>query len=199
MVSLSPRQEATRMASTSTRSGPRPYTKKTTEERAAAAAALRARLEQFDRELAPEQESEILAQFMGYSARNAKLIAMQAADLGFTATDVAGFHAWKDRGRKVDKRPEVVPEGFWGLKILAPAGNGKKGDRTANAVTPGDGPATLATDASKGEDGDRMFFHTATLFDISQTVPADADGQVSPTRAMVEARGTAFVNGDTAE
>jgi hypothetical protein len=162
------------------------YTKKTTAERAAAAAALRERLEQFERELDPATEGEILARFMGYSARNAKLIAMQAADLGITATDVAGFRSWPDRGRKVDKRPAAVPEGGWGLKILAPAGskNGK-GDR--NAVTPGDGPARLAADASKGTDGDQMWFRPATVFDISQTVPVDApEGTVSPARQAIE-------------
>jgi len=163
------------------------YTKKTTAERAEAARLLRERLERFEGELDPEQEGEILARFMGYSERNAKLIAMQAGDLGITATDVAGFRAWKERGRKVDKRPAGVPEGGWGLKILAPAGskNGK-GKGEANAVTPGDGPARLATDASNGEDGDQMFFRPATVFDIAQTVPLDAEDAVSPAREAIE-------------
>jgi hypothetical protein len=146
------------MAST-TRTGPKGFTKKTTEERAAAAAALRARLEEFERELDPATEGEILARFMGYSARNAKLIAMQAADLGFTATDVAGFHAWRDRGRKVQKRPDGVPSGGWGLKILAPAGSRKR-----------DGKVAVE---GEGTDGDKVFFHTVTVFDISQTDPIE--------------------------
>jgi len=178
---------------------PKAFTKKTPAERAAAAKALRERLEEFDRELSPEQEGEILARFMGYSDRNAKLIAMQAAGLGITATDVAGFRAWKDRGRKVDKRPECVPEGEWGLKILAPRGtkeNGK-GKGTANAVPAGTGPARLAEgQAGTGNDGDHMFFGTTTVFDIAQTVPLDSDGEVSPARAALEAGGVAFAGGD---
>jgi hypothetical protein len=150
-----------------TRTGPKPYTKKTTAERAEAARLLRERLEKFDRELDPEQESEILARFMGYSARNAKLIAMQAADLGITATDVAGFHAWRQRGRKVLKRPDHVPEGGWGLKILAPAGS----RRTHNSDPGGDGKVAVEGDGGGGED--KVFFHTATVFDIAQTEPAE--------------------------
>lgn len=82
--------------------------------------------------------------FPTYSLRNQMLIYMQRPD----ATAVAGFHAWKKRGR-------VVRKGERGIKILAPAKYTKK--------------------KADGSEVERMAFRTVVVFDISQTDPLATD------------------------
>src|SRR5579859_1906367 len=101
------------MAGTTTKRRPR-KTAATTAQRAAKVKALRDRLEQWQEDTDPGLIAMALASHDGYSDRNAMLIAMQMP----TATDVAGFHAWKDRGR-------CVKRGERGIAILAPAGKGR--------------------------------------------------------------------------
>jgi hypothetical protein len=126
----------------------------TTDGRRAQAASLRDKLTQWQADADPGLIAEALARFDGYSERNAMLIAMQDPE----ATDVSGFKAWIGRGRCVRK-------GEHGLQILAPAGNGRKGDAEAapEAGEVGEGEA--------GEDKDRMFFRLAYVFDVRQTEP----------------------------
>lgn len=83
-----------------------------------------------------------------YSLGNQLLIALQAPDARF----VAGFHAWKDLGRRVSK-------GQRGIRILAPMPIRDRDD--------GDGPA------AEGEDGRgvRTLFKSVAVFDVAQTEP----------------------------
>jgi hypothetical protein len=127
-------------------------TGRTTEQRAAEAAALRDRLEEFEGEADEETLAAIFAQFDGYSERNAMLIAMQCPG----ATDVSGFAAWKDRGRAVKK-------GETGIRILAPAGSRDATEATEATET---APAAEAKAA-------RQFFRLVSVFDVSQTEPLE--------------------------
>lgn len=110
------------------------------------------------------QADAYAARFSGYSARNACLIAMQRP----TATVVAGFHAWKDFGRKVSK-------GAKGIQILAPAGSKTvEGKPQADAAT--------TTDPDKI----RMFFRLTYVFDIADTEPISAtESDAALTAALV--------------
>jgi hypothetical protein len=126
---------------------------KSAAERAEQVQELKAMFEGFSAEQSAEQIAMITAKFDGYSERNAMLIAAQRPD----ATDVSGFHAWQDRGRRVMK-------GEHGIKILAPAGMGwdKSAQHhdemiTQNAVSGHDQPEEV------------RFFRVAYVFDISQT------------------------------
>lgn len=87
--------------------------------------------------------------FHDYSFKNTMLIKQQCPK----ATWVAGFRAWKSRGRQVRK-------GEHGLIITAPAGRYEVTDKDGNAVIGADGlPVT------------RQGFKAITVFDISQTDP----------------------------
>ena len=84
-----------------------------------------------------------------YSLGNQMLIAMQAPD----ATFVAGFHAWKDLGRRVRK-------GEHGIRILAPI------------------PLRHRQDDASAADGEKQddvrvitLFKAVAVFDIAQTEP----------------------------
>jgi hypothetical protein len=124
-------------------------TRKSTEDRRAQVAALHDELDAFKATADPAELAVIFARFDGYSERNAMLIAMQRPD----ATDVSGFHAWHDRGRRVMK-------GQHGIAILAPAG-------TSTATEPGpEGNGETTTT--------RQWFRVAYVFDIASTEPADA-------------------------
>lgn len=88
-----------------------------------------------------------------YSTRNALLIVMQAP----TATEVAGFKAWQERGRQVRK-------GEHGIRILAPAGRGAGTEPTERDP--------------EGKPG-RQFFRLISVFDISQTDEIEDEGNGS--------------------
>lgn len=130
---------------------------RTTEQRAAEAAALRARLAEFEDRSDEAGLAEIFARFDGYSERNAMLIAMQRPG----ATDVSGFAAWKARGRAVRK-------GETGIRILAPAGRRE---------------ATEATEDREATEA-RQFFRLVSVFDVSQTEPlAEAEARWAAARS----------------
>lgn len=114
--------------------------KASTEERRAK---IKTQLAEFDKTLDDETRAYITARWSGYSPRNALLITMQCP----TATDVAGFVAWRERGRTVRK-------GEAGIMILAPAGHGDD-----------------VTDVETGEvtEKGRQYFKAAYVFDVAQT------------------------------
>jgi hypothetical protein len=157
------------MASTKTR---RPRkTAATTAERAAKVAALRDRLAEWegDADEAMIGLALALAKRDGYSDRNAKLIVMQCP----TATDVAGYKAWIDRGRH-------VRSGEHGIQILAPAGQSKPGEVTTESgkpevvaewVNPNSDPNAPGIEISSNSP--RQFFRIAHVFDVAQTDPID--------------------------
>ena len=124
--------------------------RRTPEERAAQRQALTDRLDAFRASLEELDEDDRLTAAVDhfaehYSERNAQLIVMQNPD----ATDVKGFNAWKDVGRKVRK-------GEHGIQILAPAGHGEDGE-----------PSAPNPEGTKG----RQFFRIAYVFDYAQTEP----------------------------
>lgn len=85
-----------------------------------------------------------------YSLNNQLLIALQAPDAQF----VAGFHAWKDLGRRVSK-------GQRGIRILAPMPlRGRDSDQQPTAESK---PAA--------DDRPRTLFKSVAVFDVSQTEP----------------------------
>lgn len=125
--------------------------KATAARRAKARAKTKALVERSNELLASYTDAELethpaAATFARYSVRNQLLIWSQNPD----ATDVAGFHEWKKRGRMVRK-------GEHGIQILA--------------------PVPYVVEREDGETEQRMSFKTATVFDVSQTVdlPAPAD------------------------
>jgi antirestriction protein ArdC len=120
------------------------------DERRAKVAALKEQLAAWQAQAPDPMVAMAIARYAGYSARNAMLIAMQCPH----ATDVAGFWAWKDRGRKVRK-------GEHGIQILAPAGRYTEGGERI----PEGGDSVGEGDGDKG----RQFFRVAYVFDISQT------------------------------
>ncbi len=83
-----------------------------------------------------------------YSLNNQLLIALQAPDARF----VAGFHAWKDLGRRVSK-------GQRGIRILAPM--------PVRDRAPENGPSS----DGKDEKNVRTLFKSVAVFDIAQTEP----------------------------
>lgn len=85
-----------------------------------------------------------------YSLNNQLLIALQAPDAQF----VAGFHAWKDLGRRVSK-------GQRGIRILAPIPLRAREDDPQ--------PTAVGTPAS--DDRPRTLFKSVAVFDVSQTEP----------------------------
>ncbi len=126
----------------------------TDDERAERRARDRLRLEQAARELLSSEGwrrwIEVRARngLARYSLGNQLLVALQAPDARF----VAGFHAWKDLGRRVSK-------GERGIRILAPM---PIRDRDA------EGDSSSARD-----DGDnvRTLFKAVAVFDVAQTEP----------------------------
>jgi len=124
----------------------------TDDERAERRAQDRERLEQAARELLSSEGwrrwIEVRARngLARYSLGNQLLIALQAPDARF----VAGFHAWKDLGRRVSK-------GERGIRILAPM--------------PLRGRDTRKDSSSAREDGDnvRTLFKSVAVFDVAQT------------------------------
>jgi hypothetical protein len=81
-----------------------------------------------------------------YSMGNQLLIALQAPDARF----VAGFHAWKDLGRRVSKGAKAI-------RILAPM---PLRDRDTDAV-----------DGGQGADKPRVLFKAVPVFDVAATEP----------------------------
>ncbi len=124
----------------------------TDDERARRRAQDRERLEQAARELLSSDGwrrwIEVRARngLARYSLGNQLLIALQAPDARF----VAGFHAWKDLGRRVSK-------GERGIRILAPM--------------PIRGRDTRKDTSSGREDGEnvRTLFKSVAVFDVAQT------------------------------
>lgn len=112
-------------------------------------AALRARVERWQEEHDDEEIAMMVAEFEGYSERNAILIAMQCP----TATELHGFKAWLDLGRCVRK-------GESGIQILAPAGKVETKDNGKDA----DGETVEGTRT-------RQLFRLAYVFDVAQTDP----------------------------
>ncbi len=126
----------------------------TDDERAERRAQDRLRLEQAARELLSSEGwrrwIEVRARngLARYSLGNQLLIALQAPDARF----VAGFHAWKDLGRRVSK-------GERGIRILAPMP--LRGRDAEEDSSPG------------GEDQKnvRTLFKSVAVFDVAQTEP----------------------------
>lgn len=83
------------------------------------------------------------------------------------ATVVGGFQQWKRAGRQVRK-------GEHGLSIWIPVGFGRK-----------DGEATGAEIGETGEEKRRGFI-MGTVFDVSQTDPADSNGDADGPESMKE-------------
>jgi hypothetical protein len=126
----------------------------TDEERAQRRAQDRQRLEQAARRLLSsegwQQWVRVRARngLARYSLGNQLLIAMQAPDARF----VAGFHAWKDLGRRVRK-------GEHGIRILAPIPLRREDDPSAQR-------------AEEREQGRVLtLFKSVAVFDIAQTEP----------------------------
>ncbi len=126
----------------------------TDDERAERRARDRLRLEQAARELLSSEGwrrwIEVRARngLARYSLGNQLLVALQAPDARF----VAGFHAWKDLGRRVSK-------GERGIRILAPMP--LRGRDAEEDSSPG------------GEDQKnvRTLFKSVAVFDVAQTEP----------------------------
>ena len=125
----------------------------TDDERAQRRAEDRERLERAARELLTSDGwrrwIEVRARngFARYSLGNQLLIALQAPDARF----VAGFHAWKDLGRRVTK-------GQRGIRILAPMPIRRRDN---------DDPAAEREDAKSV----RTRFKSVAVFDVAQTEP----------------------------
>ena len=118
------------------------------EDRAAESARLRDAFEAWRDSHTPEEIAMLTASIRGYSDRNAALIAMQCP----YATEVRGFNAWHDYGRKVRRGEKAI-------RVLAPAGH-SGGDTVTEQGEP-----------VKGGEPERRFFRYAPVFDISQTDP----------------------------
>ena len=85
-----------------------------------------------------------------YSLGNQMLIALQAPDARF----IAGFHAWKDLGRRVAKGQRAI-------RILAPMPVGQKDD------------SAKETQSGHPQDAERprVLFKSVAVFDVAQTEP----------------------------
>jgi hypothetical protein len=81
-----------------------------------------------------------------YSYNNQLLIALQAPDARF----VAGFHAWKDLGRRVSKGAKAI-------RIFAPMPLRERESKAADAEQDGDQP--------------RVLFKAVPVFDVAATEP----------------------------
>lgn len=92
---------------------------------------------------------QVSARIQGYSPRNQVLLFMQAAEQGFTLTDVATARQWRELGRPV--RPD---QKWCGLRIAA-----VKGSDTEHV---NDGKGGVAVK-------ERILFRMISVFDISQT------------------------------
>ena len=92
--------------------------------------------------------AQTMTRFHRYSPGNVLLIMQQRPDASY----VAGYHAWKDLGRQVQK-------GEHGIAILAPIVRTVPSEET---TTPSQSPAPSPTKAVVG-------FKVATVFDIAQT------------------------------
>ena len=92
--------------------------------------------------------AQTMTRFHHYSPGNVLLIMQQRPDASY----VAGYHAWKDLGRQVQK-------GEHGIAILAPIVRTVPSEET---TTPSQSPAPSPTKAVVG-------FKVATVFDIAQT------------------------------
>lgn len=109
------------------------------------------------------QWASTLAKFHRYSPGNVLLIMSQMPE----ATRVAGYHAWQDLGRQVQK-------GEHGITILAPVlRREKEEERTATTDSPKPAPPAL------------VGFRAATVFDVSQTQGRDL---ALPTPQLLDAR-----------
>ncbi len=119
---------------------------------------------------------EFNAKFRGYSWYNTLLIYIQKPD----ATKVAGFRQWEE---KFHRR---VKKGAKAISILAPVKVGEKKPEKQ----PGVKPTTTPTDTGDAEDADDttavdtpkpqsiMRFVAVSVFDISDTEPIDARGEI---------------------
>jgi len=124
---------------------------------------------------------EFNAKFRGYSWHNTLLIYLQKPD----ATKVAGFKQWEE---KFHRR---VKKGAKAISILAPikVGEKKKDDKPETT------PTTTSTTSDTGDTGDEsdvtgqevpkqqsiMRFIAVSVFDISDTEPIDARGEIPAT------------------
>jgi hypothetical protein len=123
---------------------------RSTEERQAAAQALRDRLAKFTEEADPALLAMLAARFAGYSERNAWLIGMQDPD----ATVVRGYEAWRAEGRQVTAGPN-------GIQIVSYAGDD---------APKGEAEKAPAKDGEETEKVNR-WFRPAYVFDIRNTEP----------------------------
>lgn len=118
------------------------------------------------------QWATIMSRFHHYSAGNVLLIMSQMPD----ATRVAGFHAWQDLGRQVQK-------GEHGITILAPVMRRREEEATATTDSPKPAPPAL------------VGFRAATVFDVSQTQGRDL---ALPTPTLLDGAGLAALFGSLA-
>ena len=119
---------------------------------------------------------EFNAKFRGYSWHNTLLIYIQRPN----ATKVAGFKQWEE---KFHRR---VKKGAKGISILAPIRSKRPEDRfskptqtpTGSPVTPAPGDEGGDEDEDRTKDRSFMRFMAVSVFDVSDTEPIDARGEV---------------------
>jgi hypothetical protein len=147
------------------------------EEIAQVAGALRQRLAEWEDGADPALIAAALAQHAGYQGKNPLRIAMQDPD----ATDVRGYRAWQEIGRQVGK----YPEGAGGIVILA-VHDRRKPAADGNGTPPAEGapgkvyewnaegpPAEGAQVIEGGSSGGRRGSSAsmATVHDVRWTFP----------------------------
>jgi antirestriction factor ArdC-like protein len=152
---------------------------------------LMAALELWEAQADPDtvEAAEARLAHLTYSSGNIMLIIMQRP----SASDVAGFKAWQDRGRHV--RP-----GAKGIAILAPAGNTKKREDGEQGST-SDSQASETPAAAEPPAGDSSEtaqarvkpnrFRITYVWDIRQTMPTAEWEQLMAEQAAFKAAGRA--------
>lgn len=177
----------------STRRSPTPEQQaKRQEERAAVVAQLRQTLDEQLRELTTSSGWRRMlagaARMHRYSFRNLLLIMVQAEQRGFTATTVAGYKTWQQRGRQ-------VRAGEKGLQILSPieywvpATVHDQTDESVTVVETEDGPQKKV-----------LTFRPAHVWDIAQTdAVVDEDAPAEPTPQPLDAHMVASLRARLAE
>jgi hypothetical protein len=100
---------------------------------------------------------------LSYSPRNLALLMAQADERGMQLREVDTLNGWRARGRRVRK-------GSAGLRIVRPVGtdNAAQTDETAPA-------AVVAVATTEPADEQRPRFRMMSVFELSQTDPAETD------------------------
>lgn len=156
------------------------------EERAAVVTRLRETLDEQLRELTTSSGWRRMlasaARMHRYSFRNLLLIMVQAEKRGFTATTVAGYKAWQQRGRQI-RAGEKGLQIFSPVTYLVPATVHDRADASVTVVETEDGPKKKV-----------LSFRPAHVWDIAQTgAVVDEDTPAEPTPAPVDADTVASV------